>query len=27
VSDLDKLRSAAFGVGQACAVALFVLAV
>jgi uncharacterized MAPEG superfamily protein len=27
VSDLDKLRSAAFGVGQACAVALFVLAI
>jgi uncharacterized MAPEG superfamily protein len=26
VSDLDKLRSAAFGVGQACDVALFVLA-
>jgi len=25
-SDLDKLRSAAFGVGQACAIALFVLA-
>jgi uncharacterized MAPEG superfamily protein len=24
-SDLDKLRSAAFGVGQACAIALFVL--
>ena len=26
VGDLDKLRSAAFGVGQACDVALFVLA-
>ena len=25
-SDLDKLRSTAFGVGQACAIALFVLA-
>jgi uncharacterized MAPEG superfamily protein len=26
VADLDKLRSAAFGVGQVCAIALFVLA-